>query len=81
MAKLKESEWKALLDRVKNGGLSVSQASEEYGIHANTIYKRLSRSGTPGVDLLKMRRLEKENSDLKIILAEAMLVINREKKD
>ena len=80
MAKISESAWEKLLYRIRNEGLSVAKAADEYGVHANTIYKRLDKSGSPGVDLQKMRRLEKENEDLKIILAEAMLVINREKK-
>ena len=80
MAKVSESDWEVMLYKIKNEGLSVVHAAEEYGVHANTIYKRLSKAGTPGADLQKMRRLEKENEDLKIILAEAMLVINREKK-
>lgn len=80
MAKISESNWEVMLYKIKNEGLSVVHAAEEYGVHANTIYKRLSKTGAPGADLQRMRRLEKENEDLKIILAEAMLVINREKK-
>lgn len=81
MAKISEEEWTAMLYRIKNEGLRVSDASSEYGVHMNTIYKRLSKEGTPGTDLQKMRKLEKENSDLKIMLAETMLVLNQEKKD
>ncbi|MBU0975986.1 helix-turn-helix domain-containing protein [Patescibacteria group bacterium] len=69
-----------IIDRIKNQGISVSQAAKEHGISTNTIYTWLSRKteGSPG--LLEIAKLRKENHALKELIGEITLQMSRSQK-
>jgi len=69
-----------IIDRIKNGGVSVSRAGQEHGVSVNTIYTWLSRKtdGSPGA--LETVRLRKENKELKELVGEITLQMSKSKK-
>ncbi len=73
-----------ILDAIKNDGISVSQASKEYGVSTVSIYDWLRKGFETfpweKVDLWKIRRLEKDKEDLLIIIWAMQLEINKLKK-
>lgn len=72
-----------VLDAIKKDGLTVAQASIQYGVHHKTIYAWISK-GSGGVDpnIFKIKRLQKEKDDLlKIIGALTVVVEDLKKKD
>ena len=73
-----------ILDAIKNDGITVRQASQEYGVSTVSIYEWIRKwvESFPGekVDLWKFRRLEKDKEDLLIIIWAMQLEINKLKK-
>jgi transposase-like protein len=69
-----------IIDRIKSGGVSVSQASQEHGISVNTVYTWLSRKtdGSPGI--LEIAKLKKENKELKELVGEITLAMSKSQK-
>jgi len=81
MAKRISQEIKdKIVEKIKNDGLSVSQAAKEFGISTNAIYGWLDK-GKIGADTLEVGKLKRENQQLKMILAEVMLDSSRGKKN
>ena len=50
-----------ILDKIKNDGLVVGKASEEYGVSSKTIYNWLSKSTTAPPTIRELAKLKKEN--------------------
>lgn len=73
-----------ILDAIKNDGITVRQASQEYGVSTVSIYewirKWVESFPVEKVDLWKIRRLEKDKEDLLIIIWAMQLEINKLKK-
>lgn len=73
-----------ILDAIKNDGITVRQASQEYGVSTVSIYewvrKWVESFPWEKVDLWKIRRLEKDKEDLLIIIWAMQLEINKLKK-
>ena len=59
---------KQIIDRVKQGGVTVVQAAEEHGVSTKTIYNWLSRGATASPDWKDLARLRKENEILLTII-------------
>lgn len=72
-----------VIAKIKNEGLSVPQAAEEFGLSRNTIYGWVSpRNGSrsdPGI--MEMSRLRRENNELKQIIGLLTLESERGKKN
>lgn len=72
-----------VITKIKNEGLSVPQAAEEFGLSRNTIYGWVSpRNGArsdPGI--MEMSRLRRENNELKQIIGLLTLESERGKKN
>lgn len=69
-----------ILNRIKNEGVSVSQAAEEHGLSTRTIYGwlRQKADGFPVMsDVLKLKR---ENSALKELVGEITLKLSETQK-
>jgi len=69
-----------ILNRIKNEGVSISQAAEEHGLSARTIYGWLRKKvdGFPAMsDVLK---LKKENAALKELVGEITLKLSETQK-
>jgi transposase len=70
-----------ILSKVRDQGVSVSQAAAEYGISVKTIYGWL-RTGVVDGDknlILELNRLRKENEQLYKLLGRATAELNRPK--
>jgi len=69
-----------ILNRIKNEGVSISQAAEDHGISARTIYGWLGKKveGQPTIsDVLKLKR---ENTALKELVGEITLKLSETQK-
>ena len=66
-----------IIDRIKNGGVSVSQAGQEHGISVNTIYTWLSRRTDGSPSVLEIAKLKKENKELKELVGEITLSMSK----
>lgn len=71
-----------ILERIKQGGLSVAEISRQHGVSSKTVYGWLHR-GVDGIDrnILEINRLRKENKELKELLGQLLLQIERGKKN
>lgn len=69
-----------ILDRIKEGGVSISQIAEEHGISNRTIYGWLSKGATAAPSWLELNKLKRENTALKELLGRVMLEIELSKK-
>lgn len=69
-----------IIERIKNAGVSVSQAAQEHGISTNTIYSWLSKKteGVPG--LLEIAKLKKENKELRELVGELTFQMSKTQK-
>ncbi|KAF0249214.1 MAG: Uncharacterized protein FD167_1382 [bacterium] len=68
-----------ILNKIKNEGLLVKDASTQYGVHHKTIYGWLMGSGGITQETLEIRRLRKENKDLTAIIG-ALTIVNEKQK-
>lgn len=69
-----------ILDRVKEGGVPISQIAEEHGISNRTIYGWLSKGASATPSWLELNKLKRENAALKELLGRVMLEIELSKK-
>lgn len=58
-----------IINRIKNDGISVTEAAKEHGISITTIYAWLGTSAK-GVSIIDHNRLKKENRLLKALIGE-----------
>lgn len=77
--KLSEEQISEIKDRISKGE-SVSELAKEYGTSGRVIYYHLGKSGSKKTSILAQSRLERENQALKLVLAETMLELDKEKK-
>lgn len=59
---------KQIMDRIKEGGVSISQIAEEHGISNRTIYGWLSKGATSQPSWLEFNKLKRENTSLKELI-------------
>ena len=57
-----------ILHKIKETGLSVSKASEQYGVSTKAIYSWLSKDGAQVPNLELVRKLKKRNQELLTII-------------
>lgn len=82
MSKRIDQELKnRIIDKLKSEGLSVRQASAEFGISTNTIYGWLGTRATGDPSVLEIAKLRRENNDLKQIIGGLTLGMERGKKN
>jgi len=68
-----------VLNRIKNEGVSVSNAAKDHGISTHTIYKWLGGGAKP-VSVLEYNKLKKKNERLKQLLGEITLKLSLDEK-
>lgn len=71
---------KQILERIKEGGVSITQIAQEHGISNRTIYGWLSKGATSAPSWLELNKLKRENAALKELLGRVMLEIELSKK-
>ena len=69
-----------IVEKIKNDGMSVTNAAREFSISTHSIYGWLD-NGKIGADTIEMGKLKRENDQLKMIIAELMLESGRGKKN
>lgn len=69
-----------ILDRIKEGGISISQIADEHGISNRTIYGWLSKGASSAPSWLELNKLKRENAALKELLGRVMLETELSKK-
>jgi len=70
-----------IIDRIKNEGLSVPKASQEFGISKNSIYNWIGAKTKGEPSILEIAKLKKENTELKEIIGGFALDMERRKKN
>lgn len=68
-----------ILERVKQGGVSVTDIAKEHGVNPTTVYEWL-KDGVEGTPSLEVVKLKKENLELKFLVAELSLRVSRAQK-
>lgn len=68
-----------IVSKIKNEGMLVKDANNQYGIHHKTIYGWLESSGGVTQETLEIRRLKKENSQLTTLIG-SLTIINEKQK-
>lgn len=70
-----------IINKIKNEGLSVREASREFGISIKAIYNWIGAQGRAEPNALLIGKLRRENEFLKQILGQLMLDTERGKKN
>lgn len=78
-APVKKEIKEEILDKIKNQGLSVAEACEQYGVNIKTIYGWL-KNGIGDANTLEVNRLRKENDQLYRIIGEITAELKTQKK-
>ena len=82
MANIVDQELKGrIIDKLKSEGLSVVEASREFGLSRNTIYGWLRKKAGGDPSALEVARLRRGNNDLKQIIGAFTLDTERRKKN
>ena len=69
-----------VLKRIKEEGVTVSQAATEHGISTKTIYNWMRNKGVASTSILEVSRLKRENKELLEIIGELTHNLKRSKK-
>lgn len=70
-----------VLRRIKDEGLSVPQASKEYGLSQAAIYRWLNNSTKKINPVLENNRLKKEIKGLHEFIGQVTIELNKQKKE
>lgn len=69
-----------IINRIKNEGVTVSDAAKEHGISENTIYAWIAKKTEEGVSLSEVIKLRKQNAELFQLLGEITLKLSEAQK-
>lgn len=69
-----------IINKLKQGGLSVADAAKQYGISDKTIYNWLGTKAKGSVSLLEFNRIKKENDQLKQLIGDITLKLSAQEK-
>ena len=69
-----------ILKRIKEDGISASQAAEDHGVTIKTIYGWLQKGVTRPVSWSEFNKLKKENQELKTFIGEITVELSKSKK-
>ena len=70
-----------ILDKIKNEGMRVVDASREFKINPKTIRNWITPTNSANPGILEMSKLRRENTELKQIIGELTLSMERGKKN
>ena len=70
-----------IIDKIKNDGLTVREAANEFGISVKAIYNWIGAKGRTEPCALEMSKLRRENEALKQIIGQLLLDSERGKKN
>jgi transposase-like protein len=69
-----------ILNRIKNEGVSVSQAAEDHGVSTKTIYAWLSGGVAKNPSWFEVSRLKKQNQELLALVGELTVKLSSAQK-
>lgn len=69
-----------ILNRIKNEGVSVSQAATDHGVSVKTIYTWLGTGAKSVVSTIEFNKLRKENNELKQIIGSLTVKLSTDAK-
>ena len=69
------------MGKIKNEGLTVSQAAKDYSINNRTIYGWLKKTAITNPSILEISRLRRENRELKEIIGMVTHELHKHKKN
>ncbi len=69
-----------IINRIKNDGVTVSQAALDHGIAESTIYAWIAKKIDGGPTVSENLKLKRENDQLKILLGEITLKLSETQK-
>lgn len=69
-----------ILKRIKDEGVSVSQASEEHGVSTQAIYAWLSKGATDNPSWKELAKLKKQNHELLALVGELTIKLSQTQK-
>jgi len=70
-----------IIDKIKNEGMSVQNASKEFNVSAKAIYTWIGARGRVEPGVLELAKLKRENNALKQIIGQLMLDSEKGKKN
>jgi transposase-like protein len=68
-----------IINRIKNDGVTVAQASQEHGVSENTIYGWIAKK-VDGVSYSEIIKLKRENAQLLQLVGEITLKLSETQK-
>jgi transposase len=71
---------KETLNRIKNEGVSVAQATTDIGVSTTAIYQWLGATARGSVSVLAYNKVKKENDELKRLIGELTIRMSTEAK-
>jgi transposase-like protein len=69
-----------IINRIKNEGVSVSQASKDHGIAEQTIYNWIGAKAEGGPSVMEIAKLRRENDELLKMVGLLTLKLNESQK-
>lgn len=69
-----------IINRIKNDGVSVSEAAKEHGLSENTIYGWLAKKTEGAPTISETIKLKRENDQLKMLVGEITLKLSETQK-
>jgi transposase-like protein len=69
-----------ILKRIKEEGVSVSQAAKDHGIHETTVYGWLGKGAESGPSWAEVAKLRRENKALLELVGEITLKLSESQK-
>lgn len=69
-----------IINRIKNDGVTVAQASLDHGVHEKTIYNWIAKKTEGNASLSDVLKLKRENDQLKMLLGEITLKLSETQK-
>lgn len=69
-----------IINRIKNEGVSVSQAAKEHGLDDSTIYYWIAKKTESNPSISELLKLKRENGQLKMLLGEITIKLSEAQK-
>lgn len=69
-----------IIDRIKNDGVSVTEAAKDAGVHETTVYGWIAKNTESIPSVLELAKLKRENKELLELVGELTLRLSNTQK-
>lgn len=69
-----------VIDRIKHGGISVTEAAKDAGVHETTVYGWIAKNTESIPSVLELAKLKRENRELLELVGELTLKLSTAQK-